>query len=148
MQRRSRRVLRGHKHNIGQRVCNTANVRGWMERATWCILGFVDGDGGAGQGHAAGVLQGDVDAVGARLSKASLQTHLALRGRRDVVARDGSHLGTAGVRHDGAGGGGDAADKQEDGEFKTATVVLPGLCCLFFFFFLFKNQKAILWLSH
>lgn len=48
------------------------------ERATRCILGLVDGDGGAGQGHAAGVLQCDVDAVGAGLRKAPLQTHLAL----------------------------------------------------------------------
>lgn len=45
------------------------------DRPTRCILGLVDGDGGAGQGHAAGVLQRDVDAVGARLFKPPPQMH-------------------------------------------------------------------------
>lgn len=46
--------------------------------------------------------------------------HLALRRRRHVVARDGSHLGAAGVRHDGAGRDGDAAGEREDGGLKMA----------------------------
>lgn len=37
-----------------------------MFQLTRCILGLVDGDGRAGQGQAAGVLQGDVDAVCSR----------------------------------------------------------------------------------
>lgn len=46
-------------------------------RLTRGVLGLVDGDGGAGEGQAAGVLQGDVDTVGARLQKRSCQMHLA-----------------------------------------------------------------------
>lgn len=51
--------------------------------------------------------------------------HLTLRRRRDVVARDGAHLATAGVRHDGAGGDGDAGDERKDEELKMAADVLP-----------------------
>lgn len=94
-------------------------------RPTGCILGLVDGDGGAGQGHAAGVLQRDVDAVGARLCKPPLQTHFTRRRRRDVVAGDGVHLGAAGVRHDGAGRDGDAGDERKDERLQVDADVLP-----------------------
>lgn len=50
---------------------------GWEEGSTRSILG-LDGDGGAAQGRAAGVLQSDVDAVGAGARKASSQTYFAL----------------------------------------------------------------------
>lgn len=73
------------------------------EKPTRCILGLVDGDSGGGQGQAAEVAQGDVDAVGAGLGEAPPETHLTLGRGRDVVAHDGSHLSAAGVRHDGAG---------------------------------------------
>lgn len=78
---------------------------------TRCILGLVDGDGGAGQGQAARVLQGDVDAVGAGLHKRSPEMNLTLGGRRHVIAHDVTHLSAAGVRHDGAGWGGGAEDE-------------------------------------
>lgn len=51
---------------------------GWEEGSTRSILGLVDGDGGAAQGRAAGVLQSDVDAVGTGARKASSQTYFAL----------------------------------------------------------------------
>lgn len=86
---------------------------GGKNRPTRCILGLVDGDGGAGQGHAAGVLQRDVDAVGARLREAPPQAHFTRWRRRDVVARYGVHLGAAGVRHDGAGRDGGAGGERK-----------------------------------
>lgn len=82
---------------------------------TGFVLGLVDGDGGAGQGQAAGVLQGDVDAVGAGLHERPPQTHLARFRRRHVVAHDVSHLGAAGVGHDGAGRGGHARGQIQAG---------------------------------
>lgn len=116
------------------------NVRRGKNRATRCILGLADGDGGAGQGHAAGVLQRDVDAVGARLGKPSLQMHFALLRRRDIVAHDGSHLSTAGVRHDGAGGDGEAAEERKGEALKMAADGLPR--SVMRFFFPFKNVVA------
>lgn len=75
---------------------------------TRCLLGLVDGDGGAGQGQAVGVLQGDVDAVGARLQKRSPEMHFTRRQWRHIIAHDAMHLSAAGVWHDGAGWSGDA----------------------------------------
>lgn len=121
-----------------------ANVHRREElKPTRCILGLVDGDGGAGEGRAAGVLQGDVDAVGAGLLEPSPQTHFAHGRRRDVVAGDGAHLGAAGVRHDGAGGEGDAGEEErEGGELKMAADVLPvggwKVCDVFLLICLFK----------
>ena len=48
------------------------------EKLTRCVLGLVDGDGGAGKRHAAGVLQGDVHTVGARFQKPPPQVHFTL----------------------------------------------------------------------
>lgn len=73
------------------------------EKPTRCILGLVDGDGGGGQGQAAEVAQGDVDAVRAGLGEAAPETHLTPGRGRDVVAHDAAHLSAGGVRHDGAG---------------------------------------------
>lgn len=42
------------------------------------VLGLADGDDGASERHAAGVLQGDVNTVGARFQKPPPQIHLAI----------------------------------------------------------------------
>lgn len=70
---------------------------------TWRLLGLVDGHCGAGQSHAFGVLQSDVDAVGAWLQKGPPQMDLALCGGRHVITHDVPDLSAAGVRHNGAG---------------------------------------------
>lgn len=60
-------------------------------------MGLVDGDGGGGEGQAAGVLQSDVHTVGARFQKSSCQMHFALRERWHIVAHDVAYLSAAGV---------------------------------------------------
>lgn len=83
---------------------------------TRCILGLVDGDSGAGQGQAAGVLQSDVDTVDARLQKRSPETHLTLWGWRHIIAHNVTHLCAAGVWHNGAGWRGGAEDEAWEDE--------------------------------
>lgn len=72
---------------------------------------LVNGDGGAGQCHGTRILQRDVDAVGPRFQKSSPQVHLALCGRRNVIAHDAVHRSARGVRHNGARRGGDAEEE-------------------------------------
>lgn len=76
------------------------------------VLGLADGDDGAGERHAAGVLQGDVDTVGAGFQKPPPQIHLAVRRWWYIIAHDVTHLSAAGIGHNGAGRGGDAEDKR------------------------------------
>ena len=77
---------------VNEHACDEIACTAVYEELTRWILGLVDGDGGAGEGQAAGVLQGDVDTVGAGFRERSPQVHLALRRWRHVVTHDATHL--------------------------------------------------------
>lgn len=106
---RKKRIIMSPYFRMLNQWC--VNMHRRWEQLTRCIPGLVDGDSSGGQGHAAGVLQGDVDTVGARLLKCPPETHLTLCRRWDILAHNGAHLSTAGVWHDGAGWSGDADDE-------------------------------------
>lgn len=79
-------------------VCTDVTLPKNVMVLTRSFLRLGDGDGGAGlQRHAAGLLQGDVHAVGASFQELSRQVHLALCRGGHVVTRDAVHVRAAGV---------------------------------------------------